>query len=170
MYNKLLAGAVATLMVALPLRAQTPAEPPTNIASPVTPAPAPVPYQPSLSDLMNIGVQPRHIKLWLAGKEHNWTYAAYQLNELRNALARVARTVPVYRTLNLTEVISNYTQQALTELDAAIKAQDAKAFVKGYADLNASCNACHVGAEHSMVVIKVPDTNAYVDQDFRAKH
>lgn len=142
------------------LRAQTPAGPTTAAA---------VPYQPSFSDLMNIGVQPRHIKLWLAGKQQNWSYAAYELDELRNALARVGRTVPVYRSLDVPQVMTAYTKASLTALDTAIKARDAKAFNKAYAELTASCNACHAGAEHAMVVVKVPDTNAFADQDFRAK-
>ena len=32
----------------------------------------------------------------LAGKYKNWTYATYELNELRNAINRVAKTLPVF--------------------------------------------------------------------------
>ncbi|MGC3983148.1 MAG: hypothetical protein QM808_17985 [Steroidobacteraceae bacterium] len=128
-----------------------------------------VPYQPSLSDLMNIGVQPRHIKLWLAGKEQNWTYAAYELDELRNAFARVGRTVPVYRTLDMPLVLNAFMQKPLDDMSAAIKSQDAKAYTAAYRLLTNQCNACHQGSEHSMVVVKVPDAGAYVDQDFTGK-
>ncbi len=31
------------------------------------------PYQPGLGELMTAFVQPRHIKLGLAGNEHNWS-------------------------------------------------------------------------------------------------
>lgn len=136
-----------------------------------TTAAAAVPYLPSMSDLMNIGVQPRHIKLWMAGKEQNWVYAAYELSELRGAFARVGRTTPTYRTLDVPQVIVAYTQASMEALDQAIKAHDAKAFDKAYSELTASCNACHVGAEHSMVVIKVPNSSGFADQEFRAaKH
>jgi hypothetical protein len=36
----------------------------------------------ALGDLMTAFVQPRHIKLGLAGKEQNWPYAAYELDQL----------------------------------------------------------------------------------------
>jgi hypothetical protein len=39
----------------------------------------PLPYRPGLGDLMTMTVQPRHIKLGLAGGEKNWAYAAYQI-------------------------------------------------------------------------------------------
>ena len=44
----------------------------------------------ALGDLMTAFVQPRHIKLGLAGKERNWLYAAYELDQLRETLADVA--------------------------------------------------------------------------------
>src|SRR5260221_614819 len=43
---------------------------------------APPPYRPGLGDLMTMTVQPRHIKLALAGREKNWVYAAYELHQL----------------------------------------------------------------------------------------
>jgi len=39
-------------------------------------------YHPSLGDLMTMAVQPRHIKLGMAGKARNWEYAAYETSEL----------------------------------------------------------------------------------------
>ncbi len=47
-----------------------------------TPPEAPPPYRPGLGDLMTMTVQPRHIKLALAGREKNWVYAAYELHQL----------------------------------------------------------------------------------------
>ena len=63
--------------------------------------PAPEPYRPGLGDLMTMTVQPRHIKLLLAGHEQNWPYAKYALKELQEAFDRVARAVPRYRGLPL---------------------------------------------------------------------
>ena len=144
--------------------AGAPAAPPAGAATP----PAPVPYAPSFSDLMNIGVQPRHIKLWLAGRARNWTYAAYELDELRNAFTRVARTVPVYRNLDVSAVINAFMKQPLDALGSAIEKQDAAAYVTAYGTLTERCNACHQGSEHPMVVVRVPSDSAYPDQDFRA--
>jgi hypothetical protein len=155
--------ALITTCVGANLVAQTAATSNTTTTTAI-----PVAYQPSMSDLMNIGVQPRHIKLWMAGKEQNWEYAAYELGELRGAFTRVGRTQPTYRALDVPQVIVAYTKASMEALDLAIKARDAKAFGKAYSELTASCNACHVGAEHSMVVIKVPNATGFVDQEFRA--
>jgi hypothetical protein len=43
---------------------------------------------------MTVTVQPRHIKLALAGQERNWPYAAYALHELEESFERAARIWP----------------------------------------------------------------------------
>ena len=43
-----------------------------------SPVSAPAPFNPGIADLMNIIVQPRHTKLWFAGREGNWVLAAYE--------------------------------------------------------------------------------------------
>src|SRR5262245_13017959 len=53
-------------------------------------------FKPGLDDLMNMLIQPRHLKLWAAGQQHNWALAAFQLRELRNAFDRIAATIPKY--------------------------------------------------------------------------
>jgi len=123
-------------------------------------------YHPSLGDLMTMAVQPRHAKLALAARRGNWVYAAYELSELRNALARVGRTVPVYRSADMPALIDALTRAPLAALEQAIQAQDAHAFDAGYAQLTAACNACHASQEHAMVVIRTPRADAYPDQDF----
>jgi hypothetical protein len=57
----------------------------------------PTPFDPGMGDLMNLIVQPRHLKLWLAGSEENWPLAEYEIKELRAALASVARSRPRFR-------------------------------------------------------------------------
>ena len=55
----------------------------------------------ALGDLMTAFVQPRHIKIGLAGAERNWSYAAYELDQLRETLADVAEILPNYRDLSI---------------------------------------------------------------------
>ena len=124
-------------------------------------------YHPSLGDLMTMAVQPRHIKLGLAGQERNWPYAQYELSELRNAFARVGRTIPVYRTIDMAAVIGALTTDPLKAVEQAIHAQDARQFKVAYAALTTACNACHLSQDHAAVVIRVPSANPYPDQDFR---
>lgn len=131
------------------------------------PAAAPTPdYHPSLGDLMTMAIQPRHTKLGLAGAARNWPYALYELSELRNAFARIARTIPVYRTIDLTAVIGALTTEPLSAVEQAIHAQDSRHFKAAYARLTTTCNACHLSQDHPSVVIRVPVTNPYPDQDF----
>ena len=44
--------------------------------------------------LVTAFVQPRHIRLGLAGNEQNWLYAAYELDQLRETFADVAEILP----------------------------------------------------------------------------
>lgn len=128
--------------------------------------PAPAIYMPSFGDLMTMAVQPRHIKLGLAGQARNWTYATYELNELRNAFARIARTIPIYRTAKTGELFAAMTQTPLAAVSAAIASHDAARFRKAYAQLTAACNACHVSLDHAAIVIRAPSRAAFPDQRF----
>jgi hypothetical protein len=141
--------------------------PPVN-TTPAPPAVTPTPdYHPSLGDLMTMAVQPRHTKLGLAGQAKNWPYAQYELSELRNAFARIARTIPTYRNIDMAAVIGALTTEPLKAVEQAINAKDAGQFNSAYAHLTTTCNACHLSQEHPFVVIQIPVTNPYPDQDFR---
>ena len=50
---------------------------------------------------MTMTVQPRHIKLGLAGQEKNWPYAKYELHELEESFQRVLRNWPKFKGLPL---------------------------------------------------------------------
>lgn len=150
----------ATLAAAVSASAGAPA------ASIAATSPVPAPYMPSFSDLMTMAVQPRHIKLGLAGEARNWTYATYELNELRNAFARIARTIPVYRTANTAELFAAMTQAPLRVVNEAIAARDREKFRAAYARLTAACNACHVSLDHAAIVIREPNRGVFPDQRF----
>jgi hypothetical protein len=124
-------------------------------------------YHPSLGDLMTMAIQPRHTKLGLAGQQGNWPYAQYELSELRNAFARVARTIPIYRNIDLAAITGALTTEPLKAVEQAIKAEDIHQFKTAYAALTTACNACHLSQDHAPVVIRIPSTNPYPDQDFR---
>jgi hypothetical protein len=126
-------------------------------------------FQPGLGELMMAFVQPRHIKLGLAGAAQNWDYAAYELDELRETFEDIGRLIVKHGKLEIAPAVASTVKPPLDALDAAIKAKDAAAFAKAYADLTAGCNACHQSAGHAMVVIQVPTVSgtAFPDQDFR---
>jgi hypothetical protein len=127
------------------------------------------PYHPGLGELMTAFVQPRHIKLGLAGMAGNWPYAAYELGELRETFDDVGTLVPKHGHLMIAPAIAATVNQPMAALDRAIKAKDPAAFKTAYGQLTDACNACHKSAGHAMIVIKVPDAaeNDFPDQDFR---
>jgi cytochrome c553 len=153
----LLAGAV-TLAALNSGNAQTPGS---------AEAAAPPAYRPSFGDLMTMAVQPRHVKLGLAGQEKNWAYAAYELRELHGAFERIARAVPVYRSTDMAALIDATTRAPMEDVAAAIKSGDTARFADAYAQLTATCNACHQSTDHSAIVIQVPKASSYPDQDFQ---
>ena len=139
---------------------------PTTLSD-VASVPAAVPYLPSIADLMTSAVQPRHLKLSLAVKDGNWRYAAYELNELRNAFKRIIRTIPVYDQKTNTESLMSMIMPPLDVLGAAIKAQDPAGARGALTALTATCNACHQQTlQRGYIVIVDPKASAFPDQDF----
>jgi hypothetical protein len=131
-------------------------------------APAPD-YHPSLGDLMTMAVQPRHIKVGLAGKARDWAYLTYESGELRNAFNRIARTTPVYRENNLSDLFASGVMPAIDTLDAAIKAKNPAKLDAAYAGVTQACNTCHAALDHAFVVIRAPLASPYTDKDFKPR-
>jgi hypothetical protein len=123
-------------------------------------------YVPVTSDLMNDVIQPRHIKLWLAGKSRNWAFADYERHNIGGALARMAAAIPSYKGTANADLIAAFMAPQLADLDTAIKAKNEAGFVTAYRALTAGCNGCHQATGHEMVVIQVPDSDPFPDQDF----
>ena len=124
----------------------------------------------ALGDLMTALVQPRHIKLGLAGSEQNWPYAAYELDQLRETFADVAEILPKYRDLSIPDMITSTVKEPLAALNRTIEAKDANQFSAAYRQLTRSCNACHESYDRATIVIQPPaGTTPFPDQDFRQK-
>src|SRR4051794_39489959 len=96
-HNAVVIGLAAVLALSAPifLAAQGP-----------SPTQSPTAYRPGLGDLMTMTVQPRHIKLGLAGREKNWAYAAYEFHELEESFERVARHSPQWRKKPIAEMMT----------------------------------------------------------------
>lgn len=130
----------------------------------------PAPYRPGLGDLMTTTVQPRHIKLALAGREKNWAYAAYELRELNEAFGRIADVWPEWRSMPIPDMIRAALGDPMATLAQAIKNRDAGQFAAAYGQLTDGCNACHQSADRGFVVIQPPHASSYPDQDFAPKN
>ena len=110
---------------------------------------------------------PRHIKLGLAGSERNWSYAAYELDQLRATFADVAEIMPKYRDLSIPDMMNSTVKEPLAALDRAIQAKDGNQFSAAYRQLTESCNVCHRSYDRAAIVIQPPTVSSFPDQDFR---
>jgi len=129
----------------------------------------PAPFNPQMSALMSMLIQPRHAKLGLAGKEENWPLAGYALKELRQGFLVTARAVPRWKGLPVPDLFEAAIWAPLTLTDFAIKATEPRQFAEAYGRLTAGCNACHATTDHAFVVIKAPDASAFPNQEFKPK-
>ena len=145
--------------------AQQPAPAAQNEPNPADAAPQP--FNPQLSALMSMLIQPRHAKLGLAGKAENWLLAGYAYRELSQGFGVISRAVPRYKGLPVGELVDAALKQPFAVLDFAIKAGDTRQFNEAYGRVTAGCNACHTTTDHPFVVIKAPDVSNFPNQEFQ---
>jgi hypothetical protein len=126
-------------------------------------------FNPQMSALMNILIQPRHAKLGLAGKANNWALATYEFNELKSGFLVIGKEVPRYKGLPVADLFDAAMKQIFPVMDFAIKAGDPRQFAESYAKITAGCNACHTTADHNYIVIKAPDASSFPNQEFAPK-
>lgn len=120
-------------------------------------------YLPSISDLMIGTIQPRHERIWRAGQDGNWEFAAYELGNLRGAFGRLGRAHPTEHDTSLPDMITSVTEQPFNNLNNAIRSKDAAAFVKAYGELTDACNSCHQALNHGVVKVGRPDDKSQSD-------
>jgi len=171
MHRRLIAVALAALLLPLAFLAQAqtpPAAPATPPSAPANPENRPVTtnaYVPGLEQFMNV-ILTEHNKLWFAAKARNWPLAEYELGEIKEVMGDVQDTVPTFKNLPLADMIDAVITKEIVELEKAIAAKNFKQFAAGYDKLNAACNACHQGTENGFVVIKRPTRPAFTNQDY----
>ena len=127
----------------------------------------PAPFNPQMSAMMNMLIQPRHAKLGLAGKAENWALAGYYFKELKQGFTVVSRAVPRWKGLPVPDLFDAALNQSFAVLDFAIKAGEPRQFAESYGKLTQGCNNCHATADHPFIVIKAPDATAWPDQEFK---
>lgn len=118
-------------------------------------------YKPGLGDFMS-GIQIHHSKLWFAGQSQNWELADFEIHEIEEAIEDIEAFHKGRKEIEQIDMI----KPVLDNLDAAIDQRDPIAFNTGFNILTNTCNACHHAAEHGFVVIKIPDTPVFSNQDF----
>jgi hypothetical protein len=124
-------------------------------------------YVPGVGDLMNLLVQPRHAKLWLAGDARNWELAIYAHRDLQQALATVAKVQPKWRNITVAEAIESMTGEPMRDLEVAIQARDTKKFTAAFDSLTDGCNSCHTALNVGFIAIKTPEASPFPNQEFK---
>jgi hypothetical protein len=175
----MVAGSFALAGFAVGIAQSAPAPAPAAPAAKAAPATGTTPadtqgplqildFKPGLDDLMNMLVQPRHLKLWAAGQQRNWALAAFQLREMRNAFDRIAATIPKYSNVDLGPTFINIMDSQVRAVNGAIASQNSQQFMTAFGDLTAACNSCHEALNLGILVMKVPEVTGFPNQDFRA--
>ena len=124
-------------------------------------------FHPGLGDLMTAFVQPRHIKLGLAGNEKNWPYAAYELGELRETFDDVAAIVPKYRVLVGPRFDRRDGQAAAGGDRSGDQGKGRQPLHCGLWTTDGFVQRLPSSTGHPMIVIQPSMGTAFPDQDFR---
>jgi len=131
--------------------------------------PKPQVFSPGFDDLMTMLVQPRHVRLYFAGRQKNWELAAAELRDLQQSFDRLAQVVPNYQGNDVNASVKSLIAPQMQAIQAAIDSADVQKFNTAYRNLTTACNACHTYLEHPYIVIKVPDgpnDTAHPDQSY----
>lgn len=143
----------AAMLVPQAMRAQD-----KPAAAAVAAIPPEEPYQPGLSEIMALQ-QMRHIKLWFAGNAANWPLANYEIGELGDGFDDVKKLLG-------DDIVNQHVGKPLEALQKAIDGKDRKAFIAGFDNLTAGCNACHKALDHAFISIQRPNMLPYSNQNF----
>ena len=115
-------------------------------------------YHPELGEQM-LTIQIRHARLWFTGEAGNWTLAAFELQELKEAFDAVVEQNPehaIFQPQRLADILPAMTRAPLTALRDAIDHGSKAEFEKAYDGLSAACTACHHVAGNDFLVIQRP--------------
>jgi hypothetical protein len=112
--------------------------------------------------------QMRHAKLWLAGDAANWKLAAYELDEIKEGFADIARLHPTHKKapVPIDQAIETIMTAPLDDLSKAIQKGDRKAFEEAFDTMTQGCNSCHQATDYGFSVLQRPKTNPFPNQDF----
>jgi len=124
-------------------------------------------FTPGLGEIMAMSAT-RHAKLWLAGQAQNWELAAYEVDELLEGFEDTVKYHPTHKEIKrpLTELIPEYMDRPLKELEQAVKNKNSAAFSVGYDNLTAACNACHQATDFGFNIVTRPIFNPFSNQKF----
>ncbi len=117
-------------------------------------------YHPELGEQM-LGIQIRHARLWYAGQAQNWTLAAFELQEIKEAFDAVVEQNPehaIFQPQRLADILPAMTKAPVIALRDAIDHGSKAEFEKAFDGLSAACTGCHKTAGNDFLIIERPKT------------
>ena len=169
-----LLGEVQTLKVEA-RRIQTP------LAGPVTPQPAtpqPTPathvakavpaHVQSPTDIADYMTKlQRHVnKLYFAGKLENWPLADFYVEEIEETVNEIVRKELTDGPVDISGLIPALMNDEILELERAVAQKNLPEFGKHYQTLISNCNACHTATKRPYLVIDLPRTPIFDNQNY----
>jgi hypothetical protein len=112
-------------------------------------------FSPGLHSQM-VEMQHRHAALWFAGDAGNWGLTDYMIHELEELVEDMEEINPVYREVQVAELLREMTVPAIERMEDAVEAEDRAAFAQAYDQLTTACNACHVASDRAAIVMQRP--------------
>lgn len=123
-------------------------------------------FTPGLHTLM-VDLAMRHGSLWFAGEAENWALADYMIHELEELVEEIEELHPVYREVQVAQLLREMTHPAVEALEDAVEGEDPGAFVRAYDELTRACNACHVASDRGAIVMERPTAPPLSNLRFR---
>jgi hypothetical protein len=115
-------------------------------------------YHPELGEQM-LTLQIRHARLWFAGQAQNWTLAAFELQEIKEAFEAVVEQNAdhaIFQPQRLADILPAMTKAPIMALRDAIDHGSKAEFEKTFDGLSAACTGCHKVAGTDFLVIQRP--------------
>jgi hypothetical protein len=107
-------------------------------------------------------------KLGRAGAVGNWELVDYYLHELEETAGEFVENDVFYKGRDIGQLTRTMLYPAIESLEDAAKTQEIEGFQLRYANLIATCNACHTVTGYSAIRITEPDLSINPwNQDFR---
>jgi len=115
-------------------------------------------YHPELGEQM-LTLQIRHARLWFTGQAQNWTLAAFELQEIKEAFDAVVEQNgdhAIFQPQRLADILPAMTKAPIMALRDAIDHGNKAEFEKTFDGLSAACTGCHKAASTDFLVIQRP--------------
>ncbi|MBL7830978.1 MAG: hypothetical protein JNK41_08140 [Saprospiraceae bacterium] len=120
-------------------------------------------YKPGFGEFMS-GIQANHSKLWFAGQNENWKLADFEVHEIMETIEDIQK----FQTERKESQMIGMINPALDSINNAIQQKNPAFFKRSYTLLTNICNNCHRATNFEFNVVKIPDTQAFSNQDFKS--